>query len=183
MSAELAVVDVLYVGGKSAQQVGGKSAQFEHWNKSPDSVLFDGRISFAARCVYATLAGSCHGAATATIGQRRIAELLKAHKETILLALRELEKVGHIESTGSGKTRRVYWMRAGVASGSKTSSAPPKVGSTAGQRLIKPSAICSRCHKPRPALLRIGICRSCNLDLKLDRKVIAAVDKRLRATA
>lgn len=158
MSADVAVVDVLYVNGKSVQQVNGKSVQFEHWNKSPDSVLFDGRISFAARCVYATLAGSAHGGDTATIGQRRIAELLGAHQETVMLAIRELEKVGHVESIGSGKVRRVYRLKAGVAN-HQTEPGKRVAAPVTRRKLILRE--CKNCHRMVGGLMRTGWCRTC----------------------
>lgn len=169
MSADVAVVDVLYVNGNSVQlnpKVNGKSVHSEHWSKIPDSVLFDGRISFAARCVYATLAGSAHRGGTATIGQRRVAGLLGSHQETVLLAIRELEKVGHVELIGSGQARRGYRLMSGL-SGSAADSVPEGHGSGRTQRRVKPSLICPKCHQKRHGLLRVGWCRPCNWNLKV----------------
>lgn len=38
---------------------------------------------------------------------------------------------------------------------------------------------CPQCKNDRPGLLKIGICRSCNYDNKLDRKISRKVDERL----
>lgn len=35
--------------------------------------------------------------------------------------------------------------------------------------VIRSSIVCPKCHQKRPALLRCGICRSCNWDLKVRR--------------
>lgn len=48
------------------------------------------------------------------IGQRRIANLLGAHPETVNLALHELEEREHICIRGAGKARRTYHLCSSV---------------------------------------------------------------------
>jgi hypothetical protein len=101
----------LYVNGKSARKPNGKtvhSEKVEHHNRVPDSVLHDGRLSFAARCVYGVLAGSVFQGTVATIGQRLIAKKLHCHQETVSAALRDLEQFGHIVIIRNGKQRHWY---------------------------------------------------------------------------
>ena len=101
---------VYYVYGKSAQKVYGKSAQsgIEKYARVPDSVLFDRGLSMAAPSVYGVLARHAFQGTTVNIGQRRIANLLGAHTETVNLALHELEDREHICIRGAGKARRIY---------------------------------------------------------------------------
>ena len=96
--------------GKSAQQVYGKSAQggVEKYARVPDSVLFDHGLSLAARSVYGVLARHAFQGTTVNIGQRRIANLLGTHTETVNLALHELAERKHICIRGVGKARRIY---------------------------------------------------------------------------
>ena len=104
----------LYVTGKSVQKVCGNSGQCEHWNRIPDSVLFDKELSLAARCVYAKIAGSVHQGTTAKIGQRLIANSLGIHQETVTRALAELVDRKHITIHGNGKERRLYHLHSDI---------------------------------------------------------------------
>ena len=47
-------------------------------------------------------------------GQRRIAGILGLHKETVGLAIRELEERKHIVAKGVGKARRIYHLESSV---------------------------------------------------------------------
>jgi hypothetical protein len=102
------------VTGKSVHKANGNSVHSEHWNRLPDSVLYDRRLSLACRCVYAVLAGSVHQGTVAKMGQRRISKLLGIHQETVALALRDLEARGHITITGNGNLRRTYHLHSDV---------------------------------------------------------------------
>ncbi len=104
----------LYVSGKSVQKVRGNSVQQEHFNRVPNSVLFDVELSLAARCVYAFVAGSVHQGTTAKVGQRLIAKKLGIHQETVRLALQELECQKHLTIIGTGKERRVYHLHSNI---------------------------------------------------------------------
>ena len=102
--------------GKSAQQVYGKSAQsgVEKYARVPDSVLFDHGLSLAARAVYGVLARHVFQGTTVNMGQRRIANLLGTHTETVNLALHELEEQKHISIRGTGRARRIYHLHSPV---------------------------------------------------------------------
>lgn len=97
----------LYVDGNSGQKPVGKSGQ-SGWVKFVRMVLRDKSLSFCARCVYAELAGSTREGNTVTIGHRRLAHLLGANRETVGLALRELEAKKHISIVKFGKQRHIY---------------------------------------------------------------------------
>lgn len=51
---------------------------------------------------------------TVNMGQRRIANLLGTHTETVNLALHELEERKHICIRGAGKARRIYHLCSSV---------------------------------------------------------------------
>jgi hypothetical protein len=109
-----AISKSLYVGVETAQKVGVRTAQIEHWNRLPDSVLYDKELSTVARCVYAVLAGSAHQGSTASLGHRRIAGRLGIHKETAGKAIAELASRGHVTVSGAGKFRRIYTLHSAV---------------------------------------------------------------------
>jgi hypothetical protein len=107
---------VYNVYGNSEQKVYGNSEQIpvEKYARLPDSVLCDRRLSVTARCVYAVLARYAYQGTTVKIGQRRIAELLGVHVETVNGAIHELEGCQHIAIRGDGKTRRIYHLWSSV---------------------------------------------------------------------
>jgi hypothetical protein len=115
-SGSSSIKRVYYVHGKSEQKVYGKSEQgnTERYARIPDSVLFDGDLSSAGRCVYAVLARHAFQGTTVRIGQRRIGNLLGVHVETVNVALHELQERKHIVIRGSGKSRRVYHLCSSV---------------------------------------------------------------------
>ena len=102
------------MNGNSDHKASGNSVRCEHWNRLPDSVLYDSRLSSAGRCVYAVLAGSVHQGTVAKMGQRRISRLLGMHQETVVTALRDLAARGHITIMGSGNRRGVYHLHSDV---------------------------------------------------------------------
>ena len=106
----------------------------EHYNRLPDSVLYDTRLSASSRCVYAQLAGSVHQGTTATVGQRRIASRLGFSKTTVNASIRELEAYGHITITAGGKQRYLYSLASGVF-GSKQRAGVQEVISHPHKRL------------------------------------------------
>ena len=94
--------------GNSVHGARGNSVHNEHWNRLPDSALYDRRLSLAGRCVYAVLARAVHQGTVAKMGQRRISKLFGIHQETVALALRDLAARGHLTISGSGNRRRTY---------------------------------------------------------------------------
>jgi hypothetical protein len=105
----------LYVNGTSGQKPNGNSGRLcEHWNRIPDSVLHDPRLSFAAKCVYGVLAGSVHQGTVARIGQRLIAARLGCHQETVSSAIQELAQWRHVVVTKFGKQRYSYHLTSDV---------------------------------------------------------------------
>jgi hypothetical protein len=127
------------VTGNSDQKARGNSVHSEHWNRLPDSVLYDRQLSLASRCVYAVLAGAVHQGTLAKMGQRRISKLLGIHQETVGFALRDLADRGHITISGGGNRRRGYHLnsdvfgqkqRAGIEEVISSPSRTPRLAST-----------------------------------------------------
>jgi CRP-like cAMP-binding protein len=110
------IEDLYNVNENSAQKVNGKSAQSdaEKYARLPESVLFDRELSLTARCVYGVLARYAFQGTAVRIGQRRIANLLGLHQETVNLALHQLETSDHISIRGNGKDRRSYHLHSSV---------------------------------------------------------------------
>ena len=125
---------VYYVFGKSEQKVYGNSEQMpaERYARLPDSVLYDGRLSPAARCVYGVLARHAYQGTTVRIGQRRIAKLLRMHLETVNATIHELERRGHIVINGIGKARRMYHLSSPVFGQKQRTGIEEVIGSPSG---------------------------------------------------
>lgn len=105
------------MGQKLYRKAGQKLAhpeKCEHWNRLPDSVLFDPRLTASAKCVYAVLAGSVHQGTVATMGARLIAKKLKASRTTVRAAVEELTKYEHIVPSGKGNERTRYHLNSDV---------------------------------------------------------------------
>ena len=98
----------LYVGDPVVQKVGGPVVQAEHWNRTPDSVLFDHELSSDCKCVYAVLGGCTRQGTIATIGERLIASKLGIHRQTVRKSLAKLAERKHITIRGVGRERRIY---------------------------------------------------------------------------
>jgi len=124
------------VTGNSVHKARGNSVHSEHWNRLPDSVLFDRRLSLASRCVYAVLAGAVHQGTVAKIGQRRICKLLGIHQETVALALRNLAARGHITINGSGNRRRTYHLHSDVFGQKQRAGIEVVISSPSGMRRL-----------------------------------------------
>ena len=134
-TAESDSLNTVYnVYGKSEQKVFGNSEQMhgEKYARLPDSVLRDGRLSAAARCVYAGLARYAYQGTTVRIGQRWIARLLSMHLGTVNAAIHELERYGHIVITGAGKTRRFYHLVSSVFGKKQRAGVEEVIGSPSG---------------------------------------------------
>ncbi len=159
-------------GPDLAQKLGQKT---EHFSKLPDSILRDHRLSASARCVYALLSGSCHASTNISIGYRRIGELLGFSRGTVSAALRNLKEIACISSSGGNKSRCTYVLM-------PTATIRPTAKADTKARL-DPKMICPRCRQARFGLLRVGVCRACNLDLKLDRQIARKIDEKPAATA
>jgi hypothetical protein len=122
------------VTGKSDHIANGNSVHCEHWNRLPDSVLYDSRLSLACRCVYAVLAGTVYQGTVAKMGQRRISKLLGIHQETVALALRDLAARGHITISGNGNYRRTYHLHSDVFGQKQRAGIEEVIGSPSGGR-------------------------------------------------
>ena len=122
--------------GNSDHIANGNSVHCEHWNRLPDSVLFDRSLSLACRCVYAVLAGAVHQGTVAKMGQRRISKLLGIHQETVALALRELAERGHITVSGNGNYRRTYHLHSDVFGQKQRAGVEEVIGSPSGGRRL-----------------------------------------------
>jgi len=124
---EMNSIDTVYnVFGKSEQMAAEKYARL------PDSVLYDRRLSPAARCVYGVLARHTYQGTTVRIGQRRIAKLLRMHLETVNAAIHELERYSHIVINGAGKTRRIYHLTSSVFGQKQRAGLEEVIGSPSG---------------------------------------------------
>ena len=167
-------------GTVSAKSVPSKVERSEHWfGRIPAALLSDPTVSDAALRVYGILTLKTCGNVSA-IGMRGLGRLVGKSPQTVMRRLRELAIRGDIKmSKGTNGQRARYELTSPVFAGKGGAQAPGELGSTRVRTSVKPSVICSRCRKPCGGLLRIGHCRSCNLDLKIDRKVVAAVDMRL----
>jgi predicted transcriptional regulator len=77
-------------------------------------VLLDKRVSASGRCVYALLAGTVFQGTVASVGQRRIAELLGFSKNTVNEAVKELATFGHVQVVKNGAQRYRYHLTSGL---------------------------------------------------------------------
>ena len=123
----------LYVTGNSGHYANGKSGQCEHWNRLPDSVLYDRELSMTARCVCAVPAGAAHQGTLAKMGQRRISKLLGVHQETVGRALQELSEQEHISIRGKGNCRRAYHLHSDVFGQKQRAGVEEKPDAASGQ--------------------------------------------------
>jgi DNA-binding MarR family transcriptional regulator len=116
-AGELRSIESVYiVFAKNEQKVFAKYEQgrIERYARTPDSVLYDRKLSMTARCVYGVLARYAYQGTTVRIGQRRIANLLGCHVATINRAIHELEERQHITIRGKGRDRRSYHLRSPI---------------------------------------------------------------------
>lgn len=133
---------VYNVSEKTGQKVSEKTGHAIDWDKNHfartgESVLYDHRLSFSARCIYSTLARHTKQGTVARIGIRRIANLLGADKSTVSKGLAELENLGHIAIHGTGRDRRTYHLTSSLFGQKQrsgiTETAPAPSG---GRRLV-----------------------------------------------
>jgi DNA-binding MarR family transcriptional regulator len=71
-------------------------------------VIYDSGLSLSAKAIYAYLSRHVYQGNVVKCGQRLIARKMGANKETVNLALHELQERGHISIRGKGKARRIY---------------------------------------------------------------------------
>lgn len=122
--------------GNSDHKANGNSVHCEHWNRLPDSVLYDSGLSLACRCVYAVLAGTVYQGTVAKMGQRRISKLLGIHQETVALALRDLAARGHITVSGKGNDRRTCHLHSDVFGQKQRAGIEEVISSPSGGRRL-----------------------------------------------
>lgn len=82
-------------------------------------MLHDSELTACARCVYAELASWVFEGRIAKIGQRKIAQLLGFHQETVSLAILELAKRNHIRIGRDGNGKRQAYELLSPAFGQK----------------------------------------------------------------
>jgi hypothetical protein len=145
----------------------------EGWfGRIPAALVSDLSLSAEALRVYMVLTLKMRGA-VASIGMRELGRLVGSSPQTAMRRLAELVEHGAVEAErGVNGQRSRYLLTSPVFSG--------KPGPVPKWEQAKPSVTCPRCRKPRGGLLRAGHCRSCNLDLKLDRKVTTTVQIELK---
>ena len=145
-------VNSLYVTGNSAQKVTGNSAQFAR-GEVPKDVGYDPTLSMAAKAVYVILATAERNGGYASIGIRRIAKYLGAHKETVGLALNELQAAKHITVTSKHGARNAYHLT------------HPHFATRKPKSDSKPR--CSKCEKMSNTINQTGWCFSCRTRVEL----------------
>ena len=128
------------MGGKTGHFVGGNSAhsdaEIEQYGRIPDSVMLDKSLSVTARLVYAYLARHVYQGTIVRVGQRRIAEQLGLHKETVMTALAELQRATHIDISGEGQARRIYHLRSNLFGQKQRAGVTAIVSSPTGSRMV-----------------------------------------------
>jgi hypothetical protein len=95
------------VNGKTVRSVNGKTVRCG-FVRLVRSVLYDTSLSLSARCIYGVLADRVGCGRTVRIGQRKIAELLGVHQETVLEGIKELCLHKHIEIARTASQRSIY---------------------------------------------------------------------------
>jgi hypothetical protein len=103
-------IRVSEIGTPSVLKIGTpRGEKLESFSMLVDSVLFDARLSFAARCVYGALAKCARPPKSPSVGIRRLAAMLGAALSTVRVALDDLAASGHIVVKQNGaNSRRTY---------------------------------------------------------------------------
>ena len=114
-------------GGKIPPESGGKIppdvVHETRFGRVYGEVLHDKVLSLSARAVYAELAYWAISTDRPVRGSRKMADDLGANRETVQLALKELEARGHIKILSSGKQRGRYLMTNPMFRGAFTAEA------------------------------------------------------------
>ncbi len=79
------------------------------YSRIPLSVLWDQSLSYQSRIVYGTSACSAHQGNTASVGLRRIGEILGMSRSTTQRRIVELEAAGHIKLAPKVNGRRASY--------------------------------------------------------------------------
>ena len=106
--------------GRKSGPVGPPETRF---GRTYGEVLHDKELSLAAKAVYAELAYWAISTDRPVRGSRKMADDLGANRETVQLALKELEARGHIKILSSGKQRGRYLMTNPMFRGAFTAEA------------------------------------------------------------
>jgi hypothetical protein len=138
----------------------------------PGEVLADPRLSHRDVRVYGLLT-CCRRGCYVSLGRARLAKLAHADRRGIRASVKVLTDCGHIQETREGKRRARFKLLSSWFLGKGNASAEetqiPQISSKI--ELVR----CPRCGKSCRGLLKVGWCRSCNLEHKITR----IVDKRL----
>ena len=152
----------------------GNSAQFAR-GEVPKDVGYDPTLSMAAKAVYVILATAERNGGYASIGIRRIAKYLGAHKETVGLALNELQAAKHITVTSKHGARNAYHL-----THPHFATRKPKF-ELDPDMVSKPRPRCSDCGKIKSsASVKTGWCISCRNVKEVAREVARQVESELR---
>lgn len=156
-----------------------------HWFGRTDAdALLDPGLHSDAKVILGILSLKTLSGGRSSIGVRALGRFIGKGRSTVQRRIADLVVHGDIRigKTANGQ-RSWYELTSPVFAGKGIAQTPAKPAAVPTERRSKPSVICPRCRQPRGGLLRVGHCRSCNLDLKLDRKVMSAVDIRLAECA
>lgn len=130
----------------------------------PQDVLRRTDLSAACKIVLAGLGQESRQTGRVAISHQALAFVCGLSRVTVFDCLQRLSAVGLIQEDGP-RVKQVQPYRL---------MHPRMASSTAREGKHDPicaRVVCPKCKKSRPALLKIGICRSCNWDLKIRRIV------------
>lgn len=128
----------------------------------PADILGRSDLSAGCKIVLAGMAMEAQGAGKIAISHQALAFTCGMSRPAVLECLVKLAAAGLIEKDGRPvKQVQPYRLLHQRFMANRESLAAPQV--------IKASISCPRCRKKRPMLLKTGICRSCNWEMKVRR--------------
>lgn len=164
-------------GHSSVPVEGHASASLKH-SRIPWEVTTDALISHAAVRVYLVMAGA-ERCGRCSIGMRWIADCAHVNVKTVRTSIDALAKYGYIEVTKGSQGKRSEYRLTSAVFGQKERKAA-KIVPAADQMELKPAramVICPQCRQRCGGLLKVGWCRSCNLDRRIDHRIEHAARK------
>ena len=149
----------------------------------PWEVGTDPRLKHLDVRVFFVLAG-CRRAAVAKIGMRLIARHACTTTRYVVSSIKRLQSCGYLESQPVGNGSRAHYR---LTSAKFSISGKDPIGvelstvdvRTRGRGMIRPGELtptiirCPRCSKHCGGLLKVGWCRSCQWDDKVDKRIDA----------